>query len=451
MTPRPEIHIKSFFQSILDQVGPKSPYGEQLEQEARFALNSKDYEKLQAISGELAGLEDLPHDLQDIYDQFSIAIRKANIQDRDVRLARDQTPRTAVELLQVADKEGIDTTKKEKRVKGDWQVEHAQPKALLALIKKDNQGEFIYLNHLSIAPLIINEESKAKNSKISTRYAADSINYWKRHQADALKYDAEREDTSLSIRGAYYDLREKNIEKGDEAWFEYYDYAIENYGNMSINQFKKDVLLRDMRGKRPMKDRVPQASVKKKSESIAKRVGGRSIKNSESSKEIKPNELLSHPQMFGVEIVLSTRLRNRDVIKGIEGIIGSENIYDTARRNGWNHANEKNAESALKTSCIRANDERKRLGKNAIEAREQYEISLFIQQTLLPIMAFSHDQRKVWTRAINRTNLEALKFLNAITREITGSVNIYKRDMLKAELFPDPKKLELQGMKRFDR
>ena len=429
MAPKAEVPLKGFIKSILRQAGPDSPYAKNKKIQAERALVDRDYKRLHELSGELTGLQNLPNTLQEIYDQCMTALRYANLHDKIFQFGDQSEPKTAVELVQVADKMGIDTAKQEvvaERIKGEWKVENAQPIALLELLKKDKQGKFIHSSQLSIASLIVKDEYK--KDKKTLRSTADTIKYWKNHQADALEYDKDNEKTIRTVKDAYEDLRNESINKGDEAWFDYYDYAIGNYGSMPISRFKKEVLLRDLRGRFTREE--PLHTRKKK---VTERQSNTNEAGEQHpSKEVK--RVFDHPIMSSVEVTLSGKFRNEKIMNGIETkVLDGQDPYRIAGSNGWNHRVPENAKSMLEKSAINA--------KSKIDAQivryNDREVFCYLRDRVMPILRSKDKDRKIAARIVNKTEFEAIKFLNALLRSFNSDERMKKSDETLSILFQD--------------
>jgi len=440
MSPRPELFFDKLRGAILSQAGPESSYAEDLRKKAQDALNERRYGDVTKNSETLSRLQNLPGSLSELQQMFNGVMKEYGIQDIDI-------PESAMGLIQKADTLHIEEREAGKRGRKEakWQTKDSQPKAMLELVKLDKDGRnYVHPNNISIASVIVKPEYGQDSNMI--HLAAQSIANWKKRQIDALGYDAEK-DKARTVRDVFDPLLEADMENNSEAWFEYHEYVIKNYGRMNIRDFREKVLQRNMgRSVRGTQSESPSPT-SEKTPSLKKKPGRRGREVETSPFDFK--EFLSGPKAPGVEVILCNKLRKDEIVERVEEALGSNNIYDLARKNGWNHPNKDDANNTLVNSCVGASEKRrKELGKMSVSTQEQLELDLLIQTKIIPELTRSTDQRRVISRTINNSEYEGLKFLNAVAGQASRRPDI--SDGIVRALYPNPNKYELEGMKRYD-
>ncbi len=141
--------------------------------------------------------------------------------------------------------------------------------------------------------------------------------------------------------------------------------------------------------------------------------------------------------MYAVEARLSDRLRDPEVIADIQrDLLNERNVYEVAGKNGWPHRKAEDAKKTLEESCGNATTELQESRRKFTEQNVYFEIVQLIRQITL-----DSKNRQQWTRQINKSQFEAIKFLNSIASAASGKA--YESDHLIRVLHLESKKYRL--------
>jgi hypothetical protein len=316
----------------------------------------------------------------------------------------------------------------EKKQKSDRYISNqAGFVALRYLIEKDSQGLYVYPRMDMIADKVLRPDRRSKKD-IDTARTLVSVARDMEIKAIEREMQLRREQgkTTDLIDDLYIGRFDKT--RGDKQ--EYYRYASDNFGQMTPQDFVNKVL------KRPI-ERSPKMG------------GHLKVQKNETDMNTNPKEFLNRPEIPGMEMILSVKLRNPGIINNIQGdVLDGKDVYTVAGRNGWRYNDVGGTNEVLAESCRDAN--RSRGGRDITDV-ERRTIDGLIINKLIPAVTSRANKREPWNKVIDneRNPYQAIKLLNAIAGSISGRADLAA--YLTSALYPKDNGQPLSGMECYEK
>ena len=368
-----------------------------IQEEGKRAFETGDTDAVRTSANNLDDLRSFAPALHEKIKQVNELLQQYGLDRTDISfeelglLTGNETPIGVVEAIKPAYER-----KRGMKKKSDIYVPDSKYVGLLGIVEKNNQKGYKNSTLKDIADnMLLPDKRNVKNNNSAREWIT---------VARGMESKAILKESAKKGAANMEDLYMPHFIGSEGAVAKYYGYVIENYGDMSPRDFIDSVL------KRQLERTKRVATTLKRVAEAAKTVDKDRARPSDEVKKV-----LEHPIMPAVEVQLSGKLRNTELLDRVKNeVLDGQDPFMVAGGNGWNHRDQDKARETLERSCSEASDKK---NQHNIKYTDQQVLN-YLCNEVLPIIRSTHKNRAVAAKMINEANYEAVKFLNSLLRSV---------------------------------